>query len=245
MKPIHFKIRSGKHGSTLDHLAYITRQGCYAARGDLVATGYGNMPEWAKDQPILLWKASDKYERKNGSTYRSYTVSLPNVLTIHQLVELAWEQARQLAGPKPFQFAVHIPLSSLEGVANPHVHIVICDRTPDGIDRSPELMFRRHNPDNPERGGRKKDSGGKNPLELRDQVRSQRKMMAELTNTALERHGHSIRVDHRSLKEQGKQRTPERYLGPARIKSMSVEDKATHIAKRRNDSQVMISEHAT
>ena len=107
MESLHFGIRSGKHGAAADYLNYITREGCYAARNDLIATGYGNMPNFAKDQPMLLWKASDQHERKNGSTFRSYTISLPNVLTIEQLKELSWQEARRLAGPKPFQFALH------------------------------------------------------------------------------------------------------------------------------------------
>lgn len=113
MESLHFGVRSGKHGAATDHLNYITREGSYAARNDLAATGYGNMPSFAHDQPMLLWQASDRYERKNGSTFRSFTISLPSVLTIEQLTELAWHEARRLAGPKPFQFALHIARSSL------------------------------------------------------------------------------------------------------------------------------------
>jgi hypothetical protein len=136
MESLHFGIRSGKRGAATDHLNYITREGSYAARNDLVATGHGNMPSFAQEQPMLLWKASDRNERRNGSTFRSFTVALPNVLTTEQLTELAWQEARRLAGPKPFQFALHMPRSSLRDELHPHAHIVICDRVPDGIERS-------------------------------------------------------------------------------------------------------------
>jgi len=37
---------------------------------------------------------------------------------------------------------------------------------------------------------------------------------AELSNTALERAGVATRLNHRSLKDQGVGRAPERHLGP-------------------------------
>jgi len=228
MESLHFGIRSGKRGTATDHLNYITREGSYAARNDLVATGYGNMPSFAQDQPMLLWQASDRNERKNGSVFRSLTISLPNVLTTQQLTELAWAEARRLAGTKPFHFALHISRSSLRGEPHPHVHIVICDRVPDGIERSPEQMFKRHNPTHPEKGGARKDSGGKTPQALHSHVTAQRKAAAEEINAALAKYGHDGRVDHRTLRERGIHRAPERYLGPARIRKMTTEERASY-----------------
>jgi hypothetical protein len=60
---------------------------------------------------------------------------------------------------------------------------------------------------------------------LRDEVIATRKKIADIQNQALAEHGHSARVDHRSLREQGLQRRPERHLGPTRIKNMSDEEK--------------------
>jgi hypothetical protein len=233
MDSLHFDIKSGKHGAATEHLRYITREGSYAARNDLIATGYGNMPTFAKDHPMLLWQASERYERKNGSTFRSYTISLPNVLTVEQLTELAWQEARQLAGPKPFQFALHMPRSSLQGELNPHVHIVICDRLPDGIERSPQQMFRRHDPAHPEKGGCRKDSGGMRPQALPSHVAALRKAAADKINAALAKHGHDLRVDHRTLRARGINRAPERYLGPARIRKMTTEERASYLQKQR------------
>ena len=231
MDSLHFGIRSGKHGDAANYVGYITRQGRHAERGDLVATGYGNMPAFAATDPSLLWKASDKYERKNGSTFRAFTISLPNVLSEEQLTELAWEEARALAGTKPFQFALHMGLSSLRSELHPHVHITICDRLPDGIERSDEQTFKRFNATHPERGGCRKDSGGRTPSELREQAIAQRSLAAETINTALERYGHTDRIDHRTLRERGIARNAERYLGPAAIRTMSKEDRQNFLGQ--------------
>jgi len=232
MSHYHFEIKSGIRGTSMDHVAYIKREGSYATRDDLVATEHGNMPEWADQHPELLWKASDIYERKNGCIYRGLTISLPNVLTLEQNVDLARELVGALAGSKPFQFAVHIPTSSLEGESHPHTHAMISDRVPDGIERSPEQTFRRYNPTHPERGGRRKDSGGMNRMQLRDNVLAMRKIVADTTNAALARHGHTVRVDHRTLSEQGIRRRPERYLGPARIREMSDAERKEYVTAR-------------
>lgn len=232
MDHFHFEIKSGKRGSTTGHAAYITRTGAHAKREDLVATEHGNMPDWAAQSPEMFWKASDKYERKNGSTYRGLTISLPKDLTLDQNVDLARELIQALAGPKPFSLAIHNPISSLQGEFHPHVHAMICDRLPDGIERTPEQTFRRPNPAHPELGGCKKDSGGMNRMQLRDKLLAQRKIAADTINTALARQGHSARVDHRSLEEQGKRRRPERYLGPARIRAMSEDEKKQYVSAR-------------
>lgn len=232
MSHYHFEIKSGTRGSATDHLAYITRKGRHSARGDLVATEHGNMPEWAEHDPELFWKASDKYERKNASPYRDITIALPSALVPKQNVELARDLIKVIANSKPFQAAVHSSTSSLEGKSNPHVHVMISDRLPDGIARTPEQTFKRHDPVHPERGGRKKGSGGLTRMQLRDHVLAQRKIVADTINAALEKHGHDLRVDHRSLRGQGKQRDPERYLGPVRIRTMSDAQKKQYVSER-------------
>jgi hypothetical protein len=232
MSHFHFEIKSGNKDTTMDHLAYILRRGSHAERGDLVAVSHGNMPTWASSEPELFWKASAKGERKNGSPFRDVTISLPNELTHGENFRLSVELAHVLAGPKPYQLAVHCPVSSLQGESNPHAHFMLSDRIPDGIDRAPAQISRRYNSTNPELGGCKKDSGGLNRMQLRDKVLAQRKAVADTINAALAQHGHSVRVDHRNLREQGKHRTPERYLGPARIRSMSENEKRQYVAER-------------
>ncbi|WP_252966847.1 MobA/MobL family protein, partial [Shigella boydii] len=52
-------------------------------------------------------------------------------------------------------------------------------------------------------------------------------------NEHLARHGHESRVDHRSLKEQGINRTPEVHLGPVQAASLNGEQ-IVAIQERRN-----------
>jgi hypothetical protein len=63
-------------------------------------------------------------------------------------------------GPKPYQFAIHVPREDDQEHSHPHAHILYCDRIPDEHERPPEIFFRRFNPAAPELGGCKKDSGG-------------------------------------------------------------------------------------
>lgn len=232
MSSFHFELKSGKPGTAAKHVAYVTRKGFHARRGDLVATGYGNMPTWSKNNPELYWSSADQHERVNGAAYREAVVALPNELSISQNVVLAKELAEKLAGARPYHYGIHAPISSLEGETNLHVHVVMSDRRPDGIERSPEMTFKRFNAANPERGGCRKSSGGLTRMQLRDQVIATRKLVADTLNSHLERHGHETRVDHRTLREQGVNRLPERHLGPARIRGMSTKEKAQYVASR-------------
>lgn len=233
MASFHHTIKSGKKGTAANHAAYITRQGKYKKKEDLICTGYGNMPSWAQDNPASFWKAGDKHERANGAVYREHEIALPVELTLEQQKELVGNMIPAMVGDKPYEYAVHAPTSSLEGRTNTHLHLMFSDRMQDGIERSPEQTFSRHNAKQPENGGCKKDSGGKNPLEMRDDVIKTRKTCAELQNAALKKYGHAARVDHRSLEAQGINRAPESHLGPARIQGMSEDDKALIVRKRR------------
>lgn len=232
MASFHHTIKSGKKGTAANHAAYITRQGKYSKKEDLICAGYGNMPSWAQDNPAAFWKAGDKYERANGAVYREHEIALPVELTPEQHKELVAAMIPAMVGDKPYEFAMHAPASSLEGRTNTHLHLMFSDRMQDGIERSPEQTFSRHNAKQPENGGCKKDSGGKNRLELRDEVIKTRKTCAELQNAVLKKYGHAARVDHRSLEAQGINRTPERHLGPARINQMSDKDKMRYVANR-------------
>lgn len=228
MASFHHSIKSGRKGSAVAHATYISNGG----REDLIYTSYGNLPEWAGDNPRLFWRMANTHERANGAVYREHEIALPNELTREQLIELAERLVRELVGTKPYQFAIHAPDGRLGGISNPHVHLMYSDRVPDGIKRPPEQMFSRFNPKCPETGGRRKDSGGKTPLDLRNHVISSRKKIADIQNQALAEHGHDARVDHRSLREQGRQHQPERHLGPARIRGMSPNEKTTYAAHR-------------
>ena len=232
MASFHHRIKSGKRGTAAEHAGYIERRGRYIDREDLVYAEFGNLPDWSKDNPQEFWKAADTYERVNGATYREHVIALPNELSMEQNCVLAERLALELVGTKPFQLAIHASEGKLGGTTNPHMHLMYSDRVQDGINRSAERMFSRYNAKHPETGGCRKDSGGRSPMVLRDEVIATRKKIADIQNQTLEEHGFDTRVDHRSLREQGRGRRPERHLGPTRIKYMSDGEKALYVAVR-------------
>jgi hypothetical protein len=240
MPTFHFCIKSGKRGKAATHAAYIARQGKHGKDGkqeDLVYVQHGNMPEWTNGDPSTFWKAADTHERANGAAYREFEVALPTELTREQNIELVQEFVQQVIGDKTFQVAIHEPTAAIGGVAQPHMHAMLSDRMQDGIQRSPEQHFKRFNPKHPEQGGCKKDSGGKEPAELKQKVGSLREGWANLQNAHLDKYGHAARVDHRSNHDRGIEKETEKHLGAAAIKQMSPEAKALMKGKRQNKSQ--------
>lgn len=236
MATYHVELKSGKKGAAAEHARYIVREGKYTMKGDLLATGYGNMPTWAKTDPSAFWKAADKFERANGATYREMVIALPNELNLEQNVTLTKRLIEDLVGNKPYQFALHAPDAKLGEKENTHVHLMTSDRQPDGIDRSPEEVFKRSNPKFPSLGGCKKDSGGKSPMQLRDDVIDKRKRVASVQNQMLAECGIDARVDHRSHRARGIERQPERHLGQARIRGMTKQERADYVARRSGES---------
>jgi hypothetical protein len=229
MASFHHCIKSGKKGSAAEHSKYIMRDGKkYQDREDLIASDHGNMPSWAQNNPSAFWKTGDEHERANGAVYREHEIALPGELTLDQNKELVAQLVQALVGNKPYQYALHAPIAALGGGMNPHLHLMYSDRVDDGIERSAEQMFRRYNANHPELGGRRKDSGGKNGMQLREELIAKRKTTADLENAALAKSGHAARVDHRTLKDQGIDRAPGHHQGPVRIKRMTSEQRDIH-----------------
>ena len=235
MTTFHFKLKSGRNG--IDHASYIARQGFHGNRDDLIVAGHGNLPAWAKDDPKTFWRAAEKGERKNGAVYREALIALPNELTLTQNAALVEDLLSKIARGKAYQFGIHAPTSSLEREPNPHVHVMTSDRIDDGIERSPETFFSRYTRAHPEAGGCRKASGGRSALQLRDDVISQRKLVADTINEHLAKNGHMVRVDHRTLKERGIERSPERRISAVRIEKMTIKERAEYVAARKAASR--------
>lgn len=226
MASFHLTIRNGKKGKAASHSAYIAREGRWGRDGkgkDLQLKQHANLPAWANDKPVEFWKAADKFERANGTAYVELEFALPLELAPEQRSELVQEFAAKVCGNKPYEFAIHAPEAALEKGSQPHAHLMINNRVPDAIERPPELHFRRYNAANPELGGCKKDSGGRHRGEMKELATSIRETFSTIQNQYLEKYGHSDRVDHRSYRTRGIDKVPERHLGHARIKQMSVQ----------------------
>ena len=212
------KIKTGGAGKAAPHAEYIAREGEYSKRLEkgekLEHTEYGNMPKWAEHNPSEFWKAADLYERKNGSTYREIEIALPRELTPQQRKELVQTFVEQELGEKhAYTWAIHTPKASIEGGEQPHAHIMYSERLQDGIERSPDQFFKRYNSKNPERGGCQKSNIAKTAEQRKTELVELRERFADLQNAYLEKYGHADRVDHRSLADQGIERSPEKHLG--------------------------------
>ena len=221
MASYHCSVKVGSKGKAGPHASYISREGKYEktrSNEKLEHVEHANMPSWAEQNPAQFWQAADQHERANGATYREIEIALPREMTPEQRVELVRDMVGQELGDKhAYTWAIHNPPASLEGGEQPHAHIMYSERTIDGIDRDPEQYFKRYNAKNPEKGGCRKDSAG-----TEERLLATRERWAKVQNLHLGRHGLDTRVDHRSLKEQGIERTPEPHFGPGRVQRMTV-----------------------
>ena len=242
MASYHCTVKVGGKGKAGAHAAYISREGKYSGSEryeDLEATAYGNMPEWSAHNPAHFWTAADEYERVNGATYREIEVALPRELTPEQRRELVEDFIGQEIGDKhAYQWAIHTPDAALEKGEQPHAHIMYSERTIDGIDRDPEQYFKRYNSKTPEKGGCRKDSAG-----TEERLQATRQRWANVQNRHLERHGIEARVDHRSLKEQGIDREPEKHIGASRVMGMPEQDVAALLTRRAAEGELDRAQH--
>ena len=155
-------------------------------------------PEWASDR-AKFWNGAEASEkRKDACTARELELALPAELSREQRRALALDFARELADTEGCGVDVGIHLPSRTGSSkNHHAHMLRSTRKigPDGFG---EKL-------NTERAGRNKKAD----------LEQWRARWAQLTNEHLERAGLSVRVDHRSLADQGiTDREPERHIGP-------------------------------
>ena len=207
----HLHARNGsrsKGQSARAAAAYIQRTGEYSRDQDeLVYTESGHMPSWAAADPTTYWDAADLYERANGRLFKRVEVALPRSLTKEEQRELSTGFAHHLTDGErlPYTLAIHGGSGS-----NPHAHLLISERGNDGLERAPAQWFRRYNVVAPERGGRGRAGSCSPRLGCWPPAKRGR----PAANQALERAGHAVRIDHRSLAAQGIERLPGVHLGP-------------------------------
>lgn len=227
-----FTVKVGKVGKALAHAEYIEREGVYEKQKgleDLEYSSYGNMPKWAEQNPMQLWQSADLYERKNGSTYREYEISLPRELNKEQRQALVEDFVQTELGTKyPYQYAIHNPMA-MDGLEQPHVHLMFNERLQDGIERDPEQYFKRYNSKNPEKGGAKKDNTGKDYKTRKDEIKELRQRWENITNEHLKRAGLDIRIDMRSYADQGIDKQPEQKLLPSQTRDPEIRQALTEL----------------
>lgn len=177
--------------------------------------------EWAQDR-AQLWNTAEAAEkRKNARLGRELVLALPAELTKEQRRELAGVLARHIADRYGVAVDVAIHQPNTHGdQRNHHVHMLMSSRriTPEGFgEKAREL-------DDHERG----------PVEV-EHIRAQ---WARLANRALERAGHHVQIDHRSLEAQGIKRMPSLHLGPS-ASAMERRGVQTRLGNRNRAAQVL------
>ena len=152
-------------------------------------------PEWAHDRNDLWNEAERAEKRKDSQLAREFEISLPHELTEQQREWLVKDFAREAFVRKGYavDIAIHAPDKDSDE-RNHHAHLMVTMRTlgPEGF-------------------AAKKDRA----LNKGEQLDEWRGQWADLANRHLERHGHSERIDHRSLEGQGIEREPTVHVGYA------------------------------
>ena len=202
MAVYHLKVgfgsrAGGQSASAKDE--YIEREGRYAADGEeREHVEHGHMPAWAQDDPRTYWHAADEHERANGRLYSEIQFALPRELDAGGRRALAGAFAERVCGGErlPYTLALHKgEAETPDKPDNPHAHLMFSERGNDGIARSEEQWFKRHNPTAPERGGARKSRAAK----AGDWLDKTRQAWEQAANRALEQAGLAERIDGRSL----------------------------------------------
>ena len=132
-----------------------------------------------------------------GSTARSSSPCRTN-WTPSGRRELAGAFAERVCGGErlPYTLALHTGAAETpDKPDNPHAHLMFSERGNDGIARSAEQWFKRHNPTAPERGGARKSRAAK----AGDWLDTTRQAWEQTANRALAQAGLAERIDGRSL----------------------------------------------
>ena len=183
-----------------EHEEYILREGSFDKKNDLEYKEHGNMPEFIKKQPKNFWKIAEKNERKNGIIYREFEIALPVEFSREQNIDLVKEFVeKELGKDYVYTFAIHKPKSlTKEGMDQPHVHLMFCDRKLDGIERNEKDFFKRYNSKNPELGGARKEI----EWQTKEKLVDLRKDWEILLNSHLEKNNINQKVSCETLSKQ-------------------------------------------
>ena len=199
---LHHKVGFGSRASGQSACAkneYIEREGRYAADSEeREHVEHGHMPAWAQDDPHAYWQAADAHERANGRLYSEVQFALPHELDAGGRRELAGAFAERVCGGErlPYTLVLHTGAAETpDKPDNPHAHLMFSERGNDGIARSAEQWFKRHNPTAPERGGARKSRAAK----AGDWLDTTRQAWEQTANRALAQAGRAERIDGRSL----------------------------------------------
>jgi len=181
------RLLDERMGKTFD---YTRRGGCI--RSEILAPD--NAPDWMRDRE-QLWNAVEKVEkRKDIQLARSLDIALPHELSLDHNIELLRDFIQEQFVDKGMiaDIAIHAP-GGKGDTRNIHAHILLTTREIAGPGFG--LKAREWNRE--------------------EELEEWRKAWADHANRVLEREGFEERIDHRSLVDQGIDRTPTTHIGPA------------------------------
>lgn len=204
------RVKKGKGESASAKLSYISRTNRYKDKSeDLQYIESNNMPNFAKGKEQEFWASADLYERANACVCREIKIALPRELNLEQQKAIIKEFADKHFANVPYTFAIHNDKNN----HNPHSHFIFSERL---LDHRTEKLsdrdfFKRCTPIKDKKTGEVKQiKGGAEKDRRFNQVsllKELRKDWADITNEHLAKHGINARIDHRTLKEQGIERT--------------------------------------
>ena len=191
---VGFGSRAGGQSASAKN-EYIEREGRHADdREEREHVEHGNMPAWAQDDPRACWQAADEHERANGRLYSEVQFALPSELDAAGRWALAGAFAEQVCSRERLPYTLALHRGGPDG-KNPHAHLMFSERGNDGIARSAEQWFKRHNPKAPAQGGARKSRAAK----AGDSLDTTRQAWEQTANQALEQAGRAERIDGRSI----------------------------------------------
>jgi hypothetical protein len=197
---VRYVLREPEAGAG-PHAEYVVRASpSLAAREDLLASGYGNLPEWSGNDPVEFFAAGDVWERANGRVCVQIDAVLPRELPVAQQVGAVKDFIQsQLGTQHAYVYGIHQTTAS-DGKPYPHVHIAFSERVDTGTTQTPQEYFARN--------GCQKDRY----FSARGFPAAVRHAWADTLNVSLERAGSVLRVDPRSFRDQGKDIEPVKYV---------------------------------
>lgn len=150
---LYFCLKNSKDGgraaSAAAHASYLNRR---SGSGFKVLHQSARLPRWADDSGYKFFKAADKYELPNASSYSEFEFSLPGALTLEHNLELAADFMRKVLPDKYYMLALHQKEHALV------CYIMFSARSIDEHEPRPaQQFFARASSKNPEAGGAKKD----------------------------------------------------------------------------------------
>lgn len=172
---------------------YTRKRGIEHAEIVLPDSAAHNDINWPRDR-AALWNAAELAEkRKDSRVAREYEVALPAELNPEQRLELVREFSREIANRYgcAVDAAIHAP--HREGdERNHHAHLLATTRQITATGMGEKTAVELSDTDRKKRGL---------PVASKE-LAGIRERWAQMSNEALERHGHTARIDHRTLAAQ-------------------------------------------